>query len=448
MEQAHPGAGQGQAQVVLGAETRGHAAPAMRHPYAEQVTDARFPASTPTQPGPALAPEHGGRVRHVVAGVWSEADPVEAAPVGAPGPLDGESPGQSPEGEVVDQPADLPGPVAQDSPALSRSESSLRALLGGAPRYDLEGLARQAGVEVGDAERFWRAMGFADVLPGQVLFTDQDLAALQGVTNLEADKGLSRATLNELLRAQSYTMDRLVLWQLEAFVLELSRRRSMDDSAARLLCLEHVEEMIEPLVAQVVYAWKRHLAALVSRTEAEVARRGQEEVGQDLFPLTRSLGFVDIVSFTKRAQTMGVADLTSMLNDFESTARDVVTSRGARVVKTIGDAVMYIADDLPTAADVVTALVEELQAGPDMLLVRASLVNGRVVSRSGDVFGPTVNLASRLVDTAAPGGIRMDEPTALALVNGPAGARYRVRPCHEVVVRGLGQIVPWELERV
>lgn len=338
-------------------------------------------------------------------------------------------------------------PAAEPPSGLGRSGSSLRALLGGEPCYDLEGLARQAGVEVSDAERFWRAMGFADVMPGQVLFTDQDVDSLKSVINLLKEKRLSRATLNELLRAQSYTMDRLVLWQLEAFVFELSRRRSMDDSAARLLCLEHVEEMIEPLVAQVVYAWKRHLAALVSRTEAEVARRGQEEVGQDLFPLTRSLGFVDIVSFTKRAQTMGVADLTSMLNDFESTARDVVTSRGARVVKTIGDAVMYIADDLPTAADVVTALVDELQAGPDMLLVRASLVHGRVVSRSGDVFGPTVNLASRLVDTAAPGGIRMDEPTALALVNGPAGSRYRVRPCHEVVVRGLGQIVPWELER-
>ena len=63
-----------------------------------------------------------------------------------------------------------------------------------------------------------------------------------------------------------------------------------------------------------------------------------------------------------------------MLEDFESTTRDVVTSRGARVVKTIGDAVMYIADDLLVAAEVVTALVEELQSGPEMLLVRASLV--------------------------------------------------------------------------
>ncbi|SPT53276.1 pH-sensitive adenylate cyclase Rv1264 [Actinomyces bovis] len=336
---------------------------------------------------------------------------------------------------------------AHAAPAQNSTACSQEALLGGKPIYDLEAFAQQAGVELSSAERFWRAMGFADTNPGEVLFTDQDVQALKGVTQMINDRRVSSATLNELLRAQSYTMDRLVLWQLEAFVSEVSRRLQLDDSTARLLCLEHAEEAIEPLLQQVTYAWKRHLAALLCRTADEVARRSQEEVGRNLYPLTRSLGFVDIVSFTKRAQSMNVSDLTNMLNDFESTARDVVTSRGARVVKTIGDAVMYIADDLPTAADVVTALVDELQAGPDMLLVRASLVNGRVVSRSGDVFGPTVNLASRLVDTAAPGGIRMDEATALALVNGPAGARYRVRPCHEVVVRGLGQIVPWELER-
>ena len=73
---------------------------------------------------------------------------------------------------------------------------------------------------------------------------------------------------------------------------------------------------------------------------------------------------------------MTKAALTHMLEDFENTARDVITSRGARVVKTIGDAVMYISDDLLIAADVVTALVDELQKGPDAIRVRASLVEG------------------------------------------------------------------------
>jgi len=334
-----------------------------------------------------------------------------------------------------------------------------RLLLGGDPAFDLRQVAQRAGTGLDLAQRFWQAMGFADVDPDAVRFTERDVEALCGVADLidEHDDGapspsapgggLAASSVLELLRAQSYTMDRLVLWQFETLVADISDRFNLDDTSARLVALDHIDEMVSSLERQLSYVWRRHLAALLGRTEAEVAKRGREEAGPDLFPLSRCLGFVDIVSFTQRAQTMGRMELSTMLDDFETTARNVVTSRGARVVKTIGDAVMYIADDLSTAADVVTAMVAELQAGPDMLLVRASLVQGRVVSRSGDVFGPPVNLASRLVGTAEPGGIRMDEATAQALMRGPDAERYRVRACHEVVAKGLGNIVPWSLER-
>ncbi|CAM2813626.1 adenylate/guanylate cyclase domain-containing protein [Actinomyces slackii] len=325
-----------------------------------------------------------------------------------------------------------------------------RLLLGEEPSLALAQLAQQAGTDEETAKSFWRAMGFADVDPQEVRFTSNDVAALRNTLALvgkDPGQGLAMASALELLRAQSYTMDRLVLWQLETLVVDLGQRLGLDDTQARLAALDEVGDMVDILSKQLAYVWRRHLASLLSRTDAEVAGRDREEAGPDYYPLIRSLGFVDIVSFTQRAQGMSKQDLTLMLEDFEHTTRDVVTSRGARVVKTIGDAVMYIADDLPTAADVVTALVDELQGGPEAIRVRASLVHGRVVSRSGDVFGPTVNLASRLVDTAEPGGIRMDEATAMALLDGPVAHLYRVGQCHQVVAKGLGRIVPWSLER-
>ena len=323
-------------------------------------------------------------------------------------------------------------------------------LLGESPSLTLTELAQRAGTSVEVAQKFWRAMGFADVQPDEVRFTDQDVAALQDTVVLldeTSDSSLASASVLELLRAQSYTMDRLVLWQLETFVTDLSERLGLDDTAARLVALDRIDGLVELLSRQLTYVWRRHMASILGRTDAEVSTRGREDAGPDLYPLIRSLGFVDIVSFTQRAQGMSKAALTHMLEDFENTARDVITSRGARVVKTIGDAVMYISDDLLIAADVVTALVDELQKGPDAIRVRASLVEGRVISRSGDVFGPTVNLASRLVDAAEPGGIRLDESTAMAILRSPEAARYRVGQCHEVVAKGLGQIVPWSLER-
>ena len=349
--------------------------------------------------------------------------------------------------------------VSQRSDPWATLTAHEQLLLGGEPAFDLRRLARRAGTGLDLAQRFWQAMGFADVDPDAVRFTERDVEALCGVADLidEHDDGapspsapgggLAASSVLELLRAQSFTMDRLVLWQLETLVADIGQRLHLDDTSARLVVMDHIDELVDSLSAQLGYVWRRHLTALLGRTDTEVAHRGREDAGPDLFPLSRSLGFVDIVSFTQRAQTMGRKELSAMLEDFESTARDVVTSRGARVVKTIGDAVMYIADDLLVAAEVVTALVEELQSGPEMLLVRASLVQGRVVSRSGDVFGPPVNLASRLVGTAEPGGIRMDEATAQALMRGPDAERYRVRACHEVVAKGLGNIVPWSLER-
>ena len=323
-------------------------------------------------------------------------------------------------------------------------------LLGTPPSLTLTEVAQRAGTSVEVAQKFWRAMGFADVTPDAVHFTEQDVAALQDTATLldeTSESALASASVLELLRAQSYTMDRLVLWELETFVTDLSERLSLDDTSARLVALDRIDSLVDLLSRQLNYVWRRHMASILGRTDAEVSARGREDTGPDLYPLIRSLGFVDIVSFTQRAQGMSKAALTHMLEGFENTARDVITSRGARVVKTIGDAVMYISDDLLVAADVVTALVDELQKGPDAIRVRASLVEGRVISRSGDVFGPTVNLASRLVDAAEPGSIRLDEATAMAILHSPEASRYRVGQCHEVVAKGLGQIVPWSLER-
>lgn len=362
---------------------------------------------------------------------------------------------RTPAGDL--DPAGGPTAGAPADKVLGTVRGHEQRLLQGAPGLSLREVAAHAGTGLDLARRFWRAMGFADVDPDEVHFTEQDAVALRTVADLIDDNddglpsaeapggGLAASSVLELLRAQSYTMDRLVLWQFETLVADISQRLHLDDTAARLVALDHIDEMIDSLSGQLVYVWRRHLASLLDRTDSEVSRRGREDAGPDYYPLIRSLGFVDIVSFTQRAQTMGRLELSEMLDDFESTARDVVTSRGARVVKTIGDAVMYIADDLTTAADVVTALVEELQSGPEMMRVRASLVQGRVVSRSGDVFGPPVNLASRLVDTAEPGGIRMDEATAMEILNGPDAHRYTIHPCHEVVAKGLGNVTPWAL---
>jgi len=146
-------------------------------------------------------------------------------------------------------------------------------LLGEAPSLTLTEMAQRAGTSLEVAQKFWRAMGFADVKPDTVHFTEQDVAALQDTVALldeTSDSPLASASVLELLRAQSYTMDRLVLWELETFVTDLSERLGLDDTSARLVALDRIDDLVELLSRQLTYVWRRHMVSILGRTDAEV----------------------------------------------------------------------------------------------------------------------------------------------------------------------------------
>jgi adenylate cyclase len=342
-------------------------------------------------------------------------------------------------------------PLAGDLPAPSRPRSTVaehqRRLIGGEPTLTMVDLAAGADVPVWAARTFWRAMGFPDVGDDVVTFTDSDVTALRAIAGLVADSSIDLTTAVSLVRAQSHTTDRLALWQTEALVEDAARRLQLDDTSARLVVLDRLTQVGAVLEEQLLYAWRRQLAALAARIEQEVARRPTEEVDADTLPLPRALGFADMVSFTSTTADLGSHALTELVQGFEFAARDVITSHGARVVKTIGDAVLFIADDLTTAAEVAVDLVAAIEARPELLPVRTSLVWGRVVSRSGDVFGPTVNLASRIVDVAPPRTVLMDAASAEVLAGGVSAGRFDVRPWAEAEMPGIGTVPLRELRR-
>ncbi len=82
---------------------------------------------------------------------------------------------------------------------------------------------------------------------------------------------------------------------------------------------------------------------------------------------------------------------------------------GGRIIKTIGDEILYVADDPAAAAEIALLLTERGEDPDDPFpSVRAALAYGEVVSRLGDVFGPVVNIASRLTSLARPGTVLVD----------------------------------------
>lgn len=154
--------------------------------------------------------------------------------------------------------------------------------------------------------------------------------------------------------------------------------------------------------------------------------------------------FVDIVGYTARSRALSEEELVAWVEEFEATATGVAIDHGCRVIKTLGDAVLLVSDDPVAAAESALHLTLKGEDEDDPFpRVRAGLAVGPVVARLGDVFGPTVNLASRLTTVARPGAVVLDDEAAESLSGG-----YSLRRLRRTSVKGYSRLQPWLLREV
>lgn len=314
-------------------------------------------------------------------------------------------------------------------------------VLGSARRLTREDVARLSGVPLEESRAMWRAMGFADVGEAPA-FTDEDVDALVLLSTLVRRGVFDEATAVDVVRALGRTTGRLASWQVDTFGRELARRGVIDvhdplsqESAARLF--RETEVLLPALERLVVHGWRRQLAAALERGLAAADAVGEGET------LPQTVGFADIVGFTRLTRNLDEHELATLVVRFESRSADIVAAYGGRTLKTLGDEIMFVTADPESGAEVALRLVHEQDAMiPGM---RAGIATGQVVTRRGDVYGSTVNLASRLTDEALPSTVLCDATTASALA-GHDG--FVLEPQPERAVRGVGRVAPWSLLRV
>ena len=319
-------------------------------------------------------------------------------------------------------------------------------LLGGARTYSERELAARSGVPLERVHDFWRSLGLPAADSDDRQYTDADVEAVRRLASLVSEGGVTWRTAASLTRATGHSADRLALWHVEALVEDFSTRFDLDDISARLVVLDQLVELAPLLEAQLVHAWRRQLAAVAGRIGAEFAEaHAPDKMDRHALPLARAVGFADMVAFTRLTAAMDYTELASFVQRFENAARDVVTAEGGRVVKTIGDAVLFVADDALAGARIATGLAEGGAVGGAVPVeVRVSVVWGRVLSRFGDVFGPSVSLASRLSGAAEPGTVLTDPQTAAHLAGEP-GLELIEQPAAELV--GFGSVAPFRVIR-
>jgi adenylate cyclase len=126
-------------------------------------------------------------------------------------------------------------------------------------------------------------------------------------------------------------------------------------------------------------------------------------------------------------EQLSLTDLGAVLSTFEQLAADTVTAGGGRIVKLIGDEILYTSPDAGLACTVALDLSEACDGHPLIPSARGGLASGKVMMRDGDVFGPVVNLAARAVKAAQPGEVLVTADLADA-----AGLRTESRGLHRL----------------
>lgn len=304
-------------------------------------------------------------------------------------------------------------------------------LLGGPTRYDRHEVAEAANVPLERAQRLWKAMGFADVGDDSQMFTDADVVALRVWDSLVQGQQIDGQEEIALARALAQAFARLAEWQVQLFRTFMDQQGS--DAAAGVRLVEELIPVVERLQS---YVWRRQLGAAVGRA--------MMENGEELATREMVVGFADIVGFTSLTRRIGKAELAALLENFETDAALAVTENHGRIVKNIGDEVLFAVDNAADAAEIALRLTDPSREQRGLLPLRIGMAYGNVLLRFGDVFGSVVNLAARLTSEARPGTVLVDREIADRLQDNDT---YKLRARRPVPVRGFPHMRSWVLRR-
>jgi adenylate cyclase len=274
-------------------------------------------------------------------------------------------------------------------------------LLGDGDRYDVAAIAAEAGLPEAVVVEFLRALGTAVPTEGEAALSAADLRAVRLLAQVASLFG--EETVLRFARVMRATTGRVAEAAVSMFGISVEDPlRERGGTRAELAEATDRALSFLPLIPEL-------FGVLFQRHALDSVRRMAILHGQDTTydTVTASVGFADLVASTVWSRSRTPRELADALGEFERLAQAAVSGR-ARLVKTIGDEVMFFAptpgEACRTALDLVRAVAEE----PRLPALRAGLAHGRVVALDGDLYGPVVNLAARLVHQAEAGQAVVD----------------------------------------
>jgi adenylate cyclase len=288
-----------------------------------------------------------------------------------------------------------------------------RVLAAGRLTHTGSEIAALAGVDTAWAARVWRAAGFDGAFDERELSED-DARMLAGAAELVRSGRFDEAELLQLARLFNLAVAPLA----ESAAHSIRRGRPPGDDGDALL--EDLESSIALFEDVVLHTWRRRLLRVLA--SGRTTERCDEAVG-----------FADLAGFTALVRRDDDGWLCA-LDRLEAVAFDVVARHGGRVIKTIGDEVMWVHPEPGGMVAIVVDLAAAAAADEALPPLRIGAAWGATVATRGDRFGMAVNLASRLVRRCRAGEVLLC-PTLT--VHAPGARRGLPR-----LIKGIGWIRP------
>jgi len=302
-----------------------------------------------------------------------------------------------------------------------------RALAGPGPRYTPREIAKISGLDLELVQRFSAALGVPYPGPDEQTGTEADLEAVCRAKELR-DAGLPEEGMLQVARTIGMGMARIAEANRELTVRTLMQPGDTERDLAHRFA--QAAEFMLPLFAPILtYTFQ---AQMLEQIRRDVIGAADLESGEIRGTTDLAVCFADLVEFTRLGEEIAPEELGSVAGRFEEMATEVAEGP-VRLVKMIGDAAMMVSTEVEPMLDAALDLIKLAEGeGEDFPVLRAGISYGPTLAQSGDYYGRSVNLASRITGIARPESVLIDEA-----VKGEAGEGFTYSFAGERKLKGI-----------
>jgi class 3 adenylate cyclase len=298
--------------------------------------------------------------------------------------------------------------------------------------------AEERGVSLDMLGQIQEAMGFAAPDPDDLVAHDD--AALADLLRIVLDLGASEEAARRLFRLYADNIRRLAMAEADLYLEEMERswvRSGADESELMLRGADLGRRMAEPvrLTIQVIYQrYRQHIwtGYGIQRAEMALERAGVLERVRS----TPAICFVDMTGYTRLTEERGDEEAARLATTLAALVNEISRTHGGRAIRWLGDGGLFYFEDVDAAFRASLEMSERAPAAglpPTHIGVQA----GPVVFRDGDVYGRTVNIASRIADQAGAGEIL----TSKEAIDQADGAQFAFNSSRSVELKGVARPV-------